>query len=137
MMTAKRKSQEADGGRESIPVPPRWYVTTIIAFNLVKLVLTFGGIALCIYLAVVYPLKIAGGTDTTIKLFYIATVDALIEGRLQVVIPFGLNILLASLWFRERRNRKPAIAREHRQVEQLENLIDPNRTSSGFKEDNP
>lgn len=84
----------------------------------------------CFYVGVALPVKYSAGQETSVT--FIA--KALLDMDVHIWLPYGVAVLLAGLWKRERTLRKQTIRREHKRVEMLEKQIDPNRTSSGFEE---
>lgn len=60
--------------------------------------------------------------------------QALIDLDLHVALPYVAVGAFGSLWYRERRLRKGAVKRENERNRKLEQKLDPDRTSSGFKE---
>lgn len=80
------------------------------------------------WLCVAEPVRALAGQQTMLDF------QALIDLDLHVALPYVAAVLSVGLWHRERRLRKSAVRRENERNRKLERKIDPDRTSSGFKE---
>jgi hypothetical protein len=112
------------------PISQGKLLVILQAFNLLRLIVWFLGIALCLYVGVALPIRYGGGQTTTINLVYKLILDL----KMHVIIPYAVATLLFGLWKRERRLRKISVKREHERVDALERRLDPYRSSSGLKE---
>ena len=83
-----------------------------------------------VYFGVTLPVRESVGQETAIRLAY----DAIVDLRLDVAIAYSAAALFGVLWRRERQTRIKAVARKHVRVVELEQQVDPQRTSSEFKE---
>ncbi len=80
------------------------------------------------WLCIAEPVRALAGQQTMLDF------QALIDLDLHVALPYVAAALSVGLWYRERRLRKSTVRRENQRNRELERKIDPNRTSSGFKE---
>ncbi|OYV84065.1 MAG: hypothetical protein B7X04_01520 [Parcubacteria group bacterium 21-54-25] len=103
---------------------------TVLRYQLAALIAKLLGVALWIFFAVVWPLKITAGKTTIVNVLFhmIANVHA------SVAISWATTAGFGYLWVRERRIRKKSVRREHVRIVELEQLLDPNRSSSGIDE---
>ena len=90
------------------------------------------GVAL-VYYGVAVPITATAGEETVLTVAYRTVVDL----DVHVVVSYSATVLFGWLWWRERTTRITAVERENLRNKELEKKIDPDRTSSGFKEKQP
>lgn len=105
-------------------------VKTVQIYQTVRALIWGAVIVGCFYAGVALPVKYSAGQETSVT--FVA--KALLDMDVHIWLPYGVAVLLAGLWKRERTLRKRTIRREHKRIEVFEKKIDPNRTSSGFEE---
>ena len=84
-----------------------------------------------VYFGVAIPVSATAGQETNLTVVYRALVDL----RVHIILSYGAAAVFFTLWRMERKTRIIAVARENRRNKELEQEIDPGRTSSGFQED--
>jgi hypothetical protein len=99
-------------------------------YALAMRIVTWAGIIGGLYVGIALPVKYSAGQNTVLTIIHRVAVGL----HFEFVIPVAVASLFAALWQRERRIRIGAVRREHERVAQLEVRLDPERTSSGFKE---
>lgn len=97
-------------------------------YRLIDRLVICATVVLVCFVALALPVKYAAGKETLIW------VNVISKLGINAYISWGTTAAFGGLWYRERRLRKKTLRTDHARVRQLEQLIDPNRTSSGFEE---
>ena len=98
--------------------------------RVVRTIVRTVGVVACVYFGIAVPVQATAGQETALLIAY----QALVGLNAHVTLSYGATVVFFLLWRRERRLRIDAVRRENRRNEQLEKRLDPNRSSSGFKE---
>lgn len=99
-------------------------------FRLARFLFGCGTLVAVVYFGVTVPIRETAGQETVLTVAY----NALVDVNAHLVVSYAAAALFGGLWWRERRTRIDAVARENRRNRALEMSIDPGRTSSGFEE---
>lgn len=83
-----------------------------------------------VYFGVTVPVRATVGQQTDLTVVY----GALVNLNIHVIVSWAAVVLFFTLWRKERKTRIVAVERENRRNKELEERIDPGRTSSGFQE---
>ncbi len=96
--------------------------------GLFKLALWFVGIALLGYVFVVLPLRATAGKSTTVDFLF----RMIFSYKLDLVVTTAAAAVFLALWARERKIHRDDVERFYKEVERLQKLQDPDRSSSGL-----
>lgn len=111
-------------------VPPYKLVVALRVFDVLQVAIRMGAYVAMIYFGVTVPMRETAGQETVLALAYRVVLDM----KTHVILPYVAAGVFGWLWRKERRTRITAIERENRRNRELEEKIDPGRTSSGFNE---
>jgi hypothetical protein len=130
---AKRKTADKDGGPKSGSIPPinGYHVACLVVdriSDLLKLAFWFGGISALGYVFVVLPLRATAGKVTVVNFLY----RMIFSYRLDLIVTTAAAAVFLVLWTRERKLHRDDVQRFYREVERLQKLQDPERSSSGL-----
>ena len=114
----------------STPHPPPFLLVVMGAFGLLKVMVYMAGAVAMVYFGLTVPIRETAGQETVLTVGYRAVLDM----KMHIILPYVAAGGVGWLWWSERRTRITAVERENRRNRELEEKIDPGRTSSGFKE---
>ena len=114
----------------STPRPPTSLVVTLAVIGLLRVAVYMAGAVALVYFGLTLPIRETAGQETALTVGYRAVLDM----KMHIILPYVAAGGLGWLWWSERRTRITAVERENRRNRELEEKIDPGRTSSGFNE---
>ena len=109
---------------------PAWLVVALATINLLKVAVYMAGAVALVYFGLTVPIRETAGQETVLTVGYRAVLDM----KMHIILPYVASGGFGWLWWSERRTRITAVKRENRRNRELEEKIDPGRTSSGFNE---
>ena len=115
---------------QSDPRPPAALVVTLALISLLKVGVIMAGSVALVYVGLTLPIRETAGQETVLTVGYRAVLDM----KMHIILPYVAAGGFGWLWFSERRTRINTVERENRRNRELEEKIDPGRTSSGFNE---
>lgn len=125
----------ADTSPESYGDPPPVHLTEatvriLATERIIKTAIIVVGSVGWVYYGIAVPVQATAGKETALSVVY----QAIVDFDLHVVLSYAVAAVFFGLWRKERRTRITAVKRENRRNRELEKMLDPNRTSSGFEE---
>ena len=125
----------ADTSPEPYGDPPPVHLTEatvriLARERIIKTAIIVAGSVAWVYYGIAVPVQATAGQETALSVVY----QAIVDFDLHVVLPYAVAAVFLGLWRKERRTRITAVKRENRRNRELEKMLDPNRTSSGFEE---
>ncbi|MDE2904667.1 MAG: hypothetical protein OXQ28_01135 [Acidobacteriota bacterium] len=118
-------------GEEAPTQSPQVAIALIFAtFGLLRAIVYMGGAVALVYFGLTVPIRETAGQETVLTVAYRAVLDM----QMHIILPYVAAGGFGWLWRNERRTRIAAVERENRRNRELEEKLDPGRTSSGFKE---
>lgn len=110
--------------------PPAFLVVILAVFRLLTVMVYMGGAVALVYFGLTVPIRETAGQETVLTVGYRAVLDM----KMHIIFPYVVAGGFGGLWWQERRTRISVVERENRRNRELEEKIDPGRTSSGFNE---